>query len=80
MRFGSRAPHGARGLKQIERRVNFSDYASRPAWGAWIETQNLSASWSSKKSRPAWGAWIETIRPGDELRMTYVAPRMGRVD
>ena len=36
--FCRRAPHGARGLKQ--QRILFDKMAkmSRPAWGAWIET------------------------------------------
>ena len=50
---GSRAPHGARGLKQVQNdpqhqharglkhpdeRMEVGIPASRPAWGAWIET------------------------------------------
>ena len=32
------------------------------------------------RSRPAWGAWIETPRIQSVIRLSRVAPRMGRVD
>lgn len=32
-----RAPHGARGLKQIQALQKHLKTWSRPAWGAWIE-------------------------------------------
>ena len=31
-------------------------------------------------SRPVWGAWIEIGYQYEDLRLTVVAPRMGRVD
>ena len=34
----SRAPHGARGLKQLLSEHKVPLPWSRPAWGAWIET------------------------------------------
>ena len=36
--FCCRAPHGARGLKHGYIDVNYTVMLSRPAWGAWIET------------------------------------------
>ena len=56
-----RAPHGARGLKHRERHPRPCERASRPAWGAWIETLSAMRSRHSRMSRPAWGAWIETV-------------------
>ena len=38
--FCRRAPHGARGLKLAEGLLYKRKAESRPAWGAWIETQN----------------------------------------
>ena len=35
--FCCRAPHGARGLKQLANLTPFLRVLSRPAWGAWIE-------------------------------------------
>ena len=37
MADGSRAPHGARGLKYIFHAAVAGVVSSRPAWGAWIE-------------------------------------------
>ena len=42
MRRTGRAPHGARGLKQVYHRQASDFRASRPAWGAWIETTTES--------------------------------------
>ena len=39
VRFDSRAPHGARGLKQDRVRHVWPRSKSRPTRGAWIETQ-----------------------------------------
>ena len=55
-----RAPHGARGLKQLVWRLCRLGLRSRPAWGAWIETPIAMRRDGVIVSRPAWGAWIET--------------------
>ena len=36
-----RAPHGARGLKPHDPPMTKLPQRSRPAWGAWIETEKL---------------------------------------
>ena len=55
-----RAPHGARGLKH-EVCIRLIDYVrSRPARGAWIETDYFFLFLLFLQSRPARGAWIET--------------------
>ena len=38
--MNSRAPHGARGLKRLINDPRRGSDASRPAWGAWIETHS----------------------------------------
>ena len=78
--MGSRAPHGARGLKQLEHDVQWLMAQSRPAWGAWIETKPDETTVDYAESRPAWGAWIETRKVTAAYRGHPVAPRMGRVD
>ena len=80
LRDGRRAPHGARGLKQPEKVKQAVTDASRPAWGAWIETVYGECYACKKKSRPAWGAWIETSSARQGMLEDRVAPRMGRVD
>ena len=56
----SRAPHGARGLKHFVGAEYSSAQMSRPARGAWIETETEEVKISHAASRPARGAWIET--------------------
>ena len=53
---------------------------SRPARGAWIETQFFFEKALTEKSRPARGAWIETLRTCGCILRISVAPRTGRVD
>ena len=55
-------------------------HRSRPAWGAWIETQSAESVHGQRQSRPAWGAWIETTEQDIMNEVIWVAPRMGRVD
>ena len=59
--FCRRAPHGARGLKRLILEGDSAWIESRPAWGAWIETENDRYTVGLDASRPAWGAWIETF-------------------
>ena len=35
---------------------------------------------NNKRSLPAWGVWIEILTSEEDLRQTYVTPRMGRVE
>ena len=58
--IGSRAQRGARGLKLVQGVGLRPVRRSRPARGAWIETDKKSVSWFKRESRPARGAWIET--------------------
>ena len=78
--YRRRAPHGARGLKQLVWRLCRLGLRSRPAWGAWIETPIAMRRDGVIVSRPAWGAWIETPRYSSCALRALVAPRMGRVD
>ena len=58
--------------------MNF--FRSRPARGAWIETNGFLVRETNEKSRPARGAWIETERNVIVRSISCVAPRTGRVD
>ena len=53
---------------------------SRPARGAWIETEFPLLVFKPVKSRPARGAWIETWDQIAKIYGEVVAPRAGRVD
>ena len=57
---GSRAPHGARGLKWSVDLNTTPISPSRPARGAWIEIAHVFVILAHlARSRPARGAWIE---------------------
>ena len=75
-----RAPHGARGLKFLQLRLDVDEEASRPARGAWIEISATRYSADQHLSRPARGAWIEIALKAELACATPVAPRTGRVD
>ena len=54
---------------------------SLPAWGVWIEMPY--EAWVVlfyRRSLPAWGVWIEIRSCNTNLRLRFVAPRMGSVD
>ena len=53
---------------------------SLPAWGAWIEIQEISKVNGYTRSLPAWGAWIEIQMYLSKAWFKKVAPRMGSVD
>src|SRR5208283_3819330 len=76
----SRAPRGARGLKQGQEPMLDEPPKSRPARGAWIETTVEYSDCQNNGSRPARGAWIETGSQSGRSRPGAVAPRAGRVD
>ena len=50
-----RAPHGARGLKRDWRRRRLQKLRSRPAWGAWIETNRRQSTQSLCRVAPRMG-------------------------
>ena len=75
-----RAPLGARGLKPMHIVGMAPMPLSRPARGAWIETDTANLGGNREASRPARGAWIETKEGGALWTMMLVAPRSGRVD
>ena len=73
----SRAPHGARGLKQrVDDALQFL-LESRPAWGAWIETRYSLLYICASSSRPAWGAWIETRNGSVQQNQSMSRPAWG---
>ncbi len=75
-----RAPRGARGLKLSTGVRLPPPPLSRPARGAWIETNQKTNIRGFAKSRPARGAWIETGTGLQDIPEGVVAPRAGRVD
>ena len=59
IKYVSRAPRGARGLKSGIASLSGHVIASRPARGAWIEIPTPKEPEQKNRSRPARGAWIE---------------------
>ena len=77
---GSRAPRGARGLKQ-DWIYGSSPVGGRAPRGARGLKLGLNVCHTlAFKSRPSRGAWIETPAPGWLRWLHWVAPLAGRVD
>ena len=77
---GSRAPHGARGLKLLKMAETSERNGRAPHGARGLKLHAHGVRISERTSRPARGAWIETSQLIDQYIESSVAPRTGRVD
>ncbi len=77
---GSRAPHGARGLKLVDNPASSIKECRAPHGARGLKLFKEVQTFTGLSSRPAWGAWIETVMLSPPYCKIRVAPRMGRVD
>ena len=78
--FCRRAPHGARGLKQLNPDCTPSHLGRAPHGARGLKRYAHATRYHPQRSRPARGAWIETLLYYAHGKSTPVAPRTGRVD
>ena len=78
---GSRAPHGARGLKpRVEKLKRYYAGGRAPHGARGLKLFERGLTDQAAESRPARGAWIETLPALLRALPCAVAPRTGRVD
>ena len=80
MNRASRAPLGARGLKQYPNLYQLLLFCRAPLGARGLKHHAGGSGLGSCMSRPARGAWIETTTVGHCCLSSQVAPRSGRVD